>query len=64
MHLIRTIRIIREIRAITLFTFEKITTIITVVLGNSITFIVVLGITIYWFCNKPAGGTHHLHGFN
>lgn len=32
--------------------FEKVTAIITVIHGNSITFIIVLGITIYWFCNK------------
>lgn len=32
--------------------FEKVTAIITIILGNSITFIIVLAITIYWFCNK------------
>jgi low affinity Fe/Cu permease len=32
--------------------FEKVTALITIILGNSITFIIVLGITIYWFCNK------------
>lgn len=32
--------------------FEKITASITTVLGNSITFIIVVVITIYWFCNK------------
>ena len=32
--------------------FEKVTEIITIILGNSITFIIVLAITIYWLCNK------------
>lgn len=42
--------------------FEKITSFITSILGNSITFIIVFGITIYWFCNKEfyTQGIHNI----